>query len=116
AVARGLRLARGDADLLADQGVEQRGLAHVGLADDGHEAATLCRLRGLRIVLVLAWGLDRGVHFSFIFSTMSIAAAAACSPARRDAPMPRSTRPSSVTSHSTSKVCLCAAPSVPTTR
>ena len=39
AVARGLRLARGDADLLPDQGVEQRGLADVGLADDGDIAA-----------------------------------------------------------------------------
>jgi hypothetical protein len=41
AVARGLRLARGDADLLADQRIEQRRLAHVGLADDGDQAAVL---------------------------------------------------------------------------
>ena len=39
AVARGLRLARGDADLLADQRVEQRRLADVGPADDGDQAA-----------------------------------------------------------------------------
>jgi hypothetical protein len=41
AVARGLRLARGDADLLPHQRVHQRGLAHVGLADDGDQAAAL---------------------------------------------------------------------------
>ena len=41
AVPRGLRLARGDADLLADQGVEQGRLADVGLADDGDQAAAL---------------------------------------------------------------------------
>ncbi len=40
AVARGLRLARGDADLLADQRVHQRRLADVGPADDGDHAAT----------------------------------------------------------------------------
>ncbi len=38
AVARGLRLARGDADLLPHQRVQQRGLAHVGAADDGDQA------------------------------------------------------------------------------
>ena len=39
AVTRRLRLARGDADLLADQVVEQRRLADVGPADDGDVAA-----------------------------------------------------------------------------
>ena len=41
AVARGLRLVGRDADLLADQRVQQRGLAHVRAPDDGHEAAAL---------------------------------------------------------------------------
>ncbi|MCY1547431.1 hypothetical protein D9M68_834940 [compost metagenome] len=40
AVARGLRLARHDGNLGADQGVGQRGLAHVGTAHDGNEAGT----------------------------------------------------------------------------
>ena len=38
-MARGLRLARGDADLLTDEMIEQSRLAHVGTADDGDEAA-----------------------------------------------------------------------------
>ena len=113
AVPRGLRLARGDADLLADQGIEQRRLADVGLADDGDDAAALafgpgrCRRRLLRLL---------GVHLVPAFRVSSAAAAAACSPARRDAPMPRSVMPRSGISHSTSKVCLWAAPSVPATR
>ena len=41
AVARGLRLARGDADLLAHQCIEQGGFAHIGLADYGNQAAAL---------------------------------------------------------------------------
>ena len=41
AVACGLGLARGDADFLAHQGVEQRGLADIGLADDGYQPAAL---------------------------------------------------------------------------
>ena len=40
-VARGLRLARGDADFLAHQGIEQRRFAHVGLAHNGDQAAAL---------------------------------------------------------------------------
>ena len=39
AVARGLRLVGDDRDLLAHQPVHERGLAHVGPADHGHEAA-----------------------------------------------------------------------------
>jgi hypothetical protein len=46
AVARGLRLGTGDADLLADQGVQQGALADVGAADDGNQAAAL--LAGVR--------------------------------------------------------------------
>ncbi|MNH12281.1 hypothetical protein D3C79_718180 [compost metagenome] len=38
-VAGGLRLARGDRQLLAEDVVEQGRLAHVGAADDGHVAA-----------------------------------------------------------------------------
>ena len=41
AMARGLGLARGDADLLSDQPVEQRGLADVRAADDRHEAGAM---------------------------------------------------------------------------
>ena len=43
AVARGLRLARRDADLLPHQRVQKRGLAHVGLAHNGHIATVLRR-------------------------------------------------------------------------
>src|SRR5690606_36709495 len=39
AVAGGLRLARDDGDLAADQGIGQGGLAHVGAAHEGNEAA-----------------------------------------------------------------------------
>ena len=49
AVPRGLCLARGDADLLPDQGVEQGRFANVGLADDGNHPAALT-LRRRRIV------------------------------------------------------------------
>src|SRR6185369_5221376 len=98
---RRLRLARGDADFLAHQRVQQRRLAHVGLADDRYcPAALRCRVH----------------HFPLALSASSIAAAAACSPARRDAPIPRSTTCSSAISHSTSNVCLWAAPSVAATR
>ncbi|MNR32789.1 hypothetical protein D3C85_1504080 [compost metagenome] len=40
AVARGLRLARHDGNLGADQGVSQRGLAHIGTANNGNKAGT----------------------------------------------------------------------------
>jgi hypothetical protein len=40
-VPRGLGLVGRDADLLSDQGIEQRRLADVGLADDGDQAAAL---------------------------------------------------------------------------
>ena len=39
AVPRGLRLGRGDADLLPDQRVQQRGFAHVRTTDDGDQSA-----------------------------------------------------------------------------
>ena len=40
AIARGLRLGRDDGNLLAQQRVQQRGLAHVRLADNGDKAGT----------------------------------------------------------------------------
>ena len=49
AVARGLRLARGDADLLSDQVVEQRGLAHVGASNNGDESAAKWFRQAIRI-------------------------------------------------------------------
>ena len=48
AVARRLRLVGRDADLLAHEGVQQRGLAHVGAADDGDEATALLRDFGIQ--------------------------------------------------------------------
>ena len=44
AVTRGLRLARGNADFLPHQGVHQGGLAHIGLAHNGHQPAALTLL------------------------------------------------------------------------
>jgi len=41
-VTGGLRLARGDRELLAEDVVEQRGLAHVRTADDGNIATACC--------------------------------------------------------------------------
>jgi hypothetical protein len=66
-VARGLRLAAGDADLLAHECVEQRGFTHVGLADDGDQAAALaawggaalqiqCRARRFVLACILRGG------------------------------------------------------------
>ena len=40
-VARGLGLGAGDGNLLPKQAVEQRRLAHIGPADDGHKAAAV---------------------------------------------------------------------------
>jgi len=45
AMACGLRLVGGDAHLLADQRIEQRGLAHIGPPDDRHQPAALRRRR-----------------------------------------------------------------------
>jgi len=41
AMPRSLCLARGDADFLSNQGVEQRGLANIGLANNGNQTAAL---------------------------------------------------------------------------
>ncbi len=40
-VAGGLRFARGDAELLANQRVEQRGFTHIGLANNRQATAAL---------------------------------------------------------------------------
>ena len=140
AVAGGLRLARGDADLLPHQRVEQGGFADVGFTHNGDQATALARYRrfhrpgrthvavkacqhGFYIICACS---PRGICLSsyifsschgspLTFSVCSMVVAAACSPARREPPVPRAVRLSSVISHSTSKVCLCAAPSVATT-
>ena len=106
AVARGLRLARGDADLLADQRVEQRRLADVGPADDGDQAAALRRsapLERLALGGMAQSGSQRAARLVAVaFSASSMRRAASCSAARREralaalasgsAPAPR-TRP-----------------------
>ena len=149
AVARGLRFARRDADLLPDQCIQKCRFANVGLADNGNQAATLVTLCGctrlcqfsraleqafehtVQIGLYVFYGTSprrycissycfcssffRGHGLTFALMVSSIAAAAACSPDRREPPMPRSLRRSSGISHSTSKLCLCAAPMVATT-
>jgi hypothetical protein len=82
AVARGLRLVAGDADLLPHQRIEQRALAHVGAADDGHQAAALGS-RGCRVH-------DRSgpPGRSLAFSRSSRRRAASCSAMRRERPSP----------------------------
>src|SRR5690606_1176933 len=49
AVARGLRLARGDADLLPEQVIEQRRLADIGTPDQGDITATRTVVPGIVI-------------------------------------------------------------------
>src|SRR3990167_3039077 len=137
-VARGLRLARGDADFLSDQRIEQCGLSYVGLADNRNHAAALarhigrrctrrarCGQHGLQVILAFSARFFSAVSYIFCsiiihgclaFNVASMAVAADCSPARREPPMPRRSEESSGMAHSTSKVCLCAAPTVPTTR
>ena len=132
AMAGSLRFARGDADFLTDQCIEQSRFTHIGLSDDGDQTTALVFRRdqrgtccealafarmehGIDIVRTL-WGGVWGLCHGDSLRTCNMAAAAACSPARRDVPMPRSQRANSITSHSTSKVWRCAAPKVPTTR
>ena len=71
ALARRVRLVRDDADLLADQRVQQRGLADVRPADDRDEAAA---------------ARSAGHPSRSPVSTDSIAAAASCSARRRLGP------------------------------
>ena len=118
AVARRLRLVRGDADLLADECIEQGRLADVRAADDGHHAAA--RRRGGRVGgrIVVGHRQERSAlpGLSLAFSASSMRRAASCSAMRRDRPSPDSARPSAGTAHSTSKVCACAWPRVATMR
>jgi hypothetical protein len=92
AMARGLRLFRGDADLGADQAVGQRGLADVGPADDSQVA-----------------GAKAIAHLPILAMARS---AACCSAMRRLAPVPVLRTPSSGTSHSTSNSWAWASPRV----
>ena len=92
AMPRRLRLVRGDADLLPDQGVEQCRLADVRPPDDGHQAAALHQERS---------GLPGS---SLALSASIMRRAASCSAARRDLPSPDSRRLNAGTAHSTSKV------------
>src|SRR4029079_13567205 len=79
AMARGLRLARRDRDVRADDLVEQRRLADVRAADDGDGAGAERLLRRL--------GLAPVAHAFFLApafsSSASTPSAAACSAARR---------------------------------
>ena len=103
AVTCGLRFARRDADFLAHQRIEQSRFTHIGLADNGDQTATL-------------GGVGFCVHpRALTFKISSMAAAAACSPARREGPLPCCERLSSGMSQATSKICRCAAPDVATT-
>ena len=97
AVPRGLRLARGDADLLPDQRVQQGRLADVRPADDRDQAAARARpasvgdagaslMRGIGRVRSAAGRPARRSRFS----ASSMRRAASCSAARRDLPSPGS--------------------------
>ena len=47
--AGGLRLGRDRRDLLAEQGVDERGFAHVGAPDDGHKAETKIKIHTMSL-------------------------------------------------------------------
>jgi hypothetical protein len=79
AVARRLRLARSDADLLPDQVVEQRGLAHVGPSDDGDEAAAEWFRRAF------AMGVARKIFLFFVCHAYSDMSEILCVRRRSDA-------------------------------
>ncbi len=49
AVARRLRLARGNAQFFTDQPVQQRGLTHVGAANNDNEARRVRRVPGVSL-------------------------------------------------------------------
>ena len=78
--ARGLHLVRDDGDLGADQRVEQRRLAGIGRADQRDEAAA-------RVACWL-YGVSHQACPPTTPTRVSMAAAAACSAARLDEPMP----------------------------
>ena len=87
-VAGGLRAPRGDAHLLAQDAVEQRGLAHIGPPHQRHVAAAESRRHSSS---------PAGGAPSF----SSTPAAASCSARRRLLPCARCSIPSSSTRHST---------------
>src|SRR2546427_4885656 len=98
----GLRLARGDAELLSQQCVEQRGFSDVGASDQRDRAAAE-RLRDHR---------DAAAQLRICAKARN---AASCSAVRRLLPLPVVRTESSGIRHSTSKLWLCAAPRVATT-
>src|SRR5690554_489883 len=96
----GLGLARGDRQLLSQDMVEQRRLAHIGPPDDCHIAAT------------------RRLIAHSLFSTpmaMRASLAASCSARRRLLPTPEVLPVMSSTRHSTRKVRQWASPLISTT-
>src|SRR5690606_5469529 len=127
AMPRGLRFARHDGDLRADQGVGERRLADIGTADHGNEAGpergiahltswatatgsdscavlrALPDLRAARLAGLMVW------------AASSASLAADCSAARRLAPGATTLISSAGMAHSTSNCWLCAAPWVATT-
>ena len=131
AVARGLRLARGDADLLADQRVQQRRLADVGPADDGHQAAAL---RGRRRAASACSAAGSSARMASPRAACEVRGIVRTAAGRRACRWPSARRAcgarlparrrgasglrrirrrfSAGTAHSTSKVCACAWPRV----
>ncbi len=107
AVARGLRLAGNDADLLPEQGIEQRRLARVGSSHQGDKAA--------------AHGLGGRAHPALPPSLspsrrrVSMDSAACCSARRREFARPSLVTASSSTWQCTRKVWSWARPSTSTT-
>src|SRR5690606_19090849 len=99
-VSRGLRLAGGDCQLLAEDVVEQGRLAHVGSADDGNIAAA-----------------RRGISHCCFSTPMAIRAclAASCSAMRRLLPTPKVLPVINSIRHSTRNVRQCASPLTSTT-
>src|SRR5690606_41020863 len=88
----GLRAARDDAHLVADQPVEQRRFSHVRATEQSDQAAAEAGRAHCRS------------------SCSSAARAACCSACRRVCPSPRVAMPSSGTRHSITKVWRCGSP------
>mmetsp|Transcript_15309 Transcript_15309/g.36443 ORF Transcript_15309/g.36443 Transcript_15309/m.36443 type:complete len:329 (+) Transcript_15309:459-1445(+) len=109
AVTGGLGLVGRDADLLAHQRIEQRGLADIGPTDDGDQAAALRDFGFGGGGRIHAWPRSA-------VSRSSRRRAAACSAARRERPSPSDATSRAGTAHSTSKVCACACPRAATIR
>src|SRR6266545_2602155 len=102
AVPGGLRLARGDAELLSEQGIEQRGFSDVGAPDQRDRSAA-------------EWLRDHRDAATQLRICAKARNAASCSAVRRLLPLPVVRTESSGIRHSTSKLWLCAAPRVATT-